>query len=87
MITDDTIRAEPVPDITPSLELLAVPGSALEAPPLAQLTVALAAMRVTAADLKRLGTTHHASRTAALRADPPPKELEGQLVQSISPDG
>ena len=87
MITDDTIRAEPVPDITPSLELLAVPGSALEAPPLAELTTALAAMRVTAGDLKRLGTTHNASRTAALRADPPPKELEAQLVQSISPDG
>src|SRR5436309_1163987 len=87
LITDDTIRAEPVPDITPSLELLAVPGSALEAPPLAELTTALAAMRVTAGDLKRLGSTHNASRTAALRADPPPKELEAQLVQSISPDG
>src|SRR6267142_1517262 len=54
LITDDSIRAEPVPDITPSLELLAVPGSALEAPALAELTVALAAMRVVASDLKRL---------------------------------
>src|SRR5439155_43275 len=70
-----------------SLELLAVPGSALEAPALAELTIALAAMRVVAADLKRLGTTHHAPRTASLRVDPPPKELETRLVQSISPDG
>ena len=64
-----------------------MPGSALEAPALAELTIALAAMRVVAADLKRLGTTHHAPRTASLRVDPPPKELETRLVQSISPDG
>jgi len=87
LITDDAIRAEPVPDITTSLELLAVPGSALEAPACAELTVALAAMRVTAAELKRLGTTHDARRTIALRVDPPPKDLETRLVQSISPDG
>ena len=64
-----------------------MPGSALEAAALAELTIALAAMRVVAADLKRLGTTHHAPRTASLRVDPPPKELETRLVQSISPDG
>ena len=56
LITDDSIRAEPVPDISPTLELLAVPGSALEALALAELTVALAAMRVTAADLSRRAT-------------------------------
>ncbi len=87
LITDDTIRAEPVPDIVKSLELLAVPGSALEAPACAELTVALAAMRVVAADLKRLDTSHAARRTATLRVVPPPKELETKLVQSISPDG
>ena len=87
LITDDAIRAEPVPDIAASLELLDVPGSALEAPALAELTVALAAMRVVAADLKRLETTHDARRTAALRVDPPPKQLETKLVQSIAPDG
>jgi dsDNA-specific endonuclease/ATPase MutS2 len=65
LITDDAIRAEPVPDIAPSLELLDVPGSVLEALPLAELTVALAAMRVTAADLKRIDTTHHAPRTVS----------------------
>ena len=87
LITDETIRAEPVPDIAPTLELLGVAGSALEASALAELTVALAAMRVVAADLKRIGTTHDARRTIALRVDPPPKELETKLVQSISPDG
>src|SRR5206468_1238820 len=79
--------AEPVPDIAQSLALFADLGSALEATALAELTVALAAMRVTAADLKRLGTTHDARRTISLRVDPPPKDLETKLVQSISPDG
>jgi DNA mismatch repair protein MutS2 len=83
LITDESIRAEPVPDIGQSLELLGVDGSALDALPLAELTVALAAMRVVAADLKRL----NAPRTAALRVDPPPKELETKLAQSISPSG
>ena len=76
-----------MPDIARSLELLAVEGSALDALPLAELTVALAAMRVVAADLKRLGTTHDARRTVLLRVDPPPKDLETRLLQSVSPDG
>ena len=87
LITDETIRAEPVPDIAETLELLAVQGSALDALPLADLTVALASMRVVAADLKRLETTHDAGRTASLRVDPPSKELETTLARSISPDG
>ena len=87
LITDDSIRAEPVPDIAASLELLDVPGSALEAPALAELTVALAAMRVVAADLKRLGTAYGAQRTLLLRVDPPAKELETTLARSIAPDG
>ncbi len=87
LITDDTIRAEPVPDITTTLDLLAVPGSALDALPLAELTVALAVMRVTAADLKRIDTTHHAPRTVVLRVDPPARDLETTLARSISPDG
>ena len=87
LITDESIRAEPVPDIAQTLELLGVQGSALEALPCAELTVALAAMRVVAADLKRIDTSHAARRTASLRVDPPPKELETRLAQSISPDG
>ena len=87
LITDDSIRAEPVPDISQTLELLTVPGSALDALPLAELTVALAAMRVVAADLKRLDATHHAPRTTHLRVDPPSRDLENTLARSISPDG
>jgi DNA mismatch repair protein MutS2 len=85
LITDESIRAEPVPDITQTLELLDVPGSALEASALAELTVALAAMRVVAGDLKRLSDS--APRTAALRVDPPPRDLETTLLRSIAPDG
>src|SRR5438874_6439163 len=58
LITDDTIRAEPVPDITPALELLAVPGSVLEGPALAELTVLLAAPRILAAEPRAPGTPH-----------------------------
>ena len=87
LITDETIQAEPVPDITKTLELLDVTGSVLEALQLAELAVALAAMRVVASDLKRLETTHDARRTAALRVDPPPRDLEAALVRSISPAG
>ncbi|HEV8305505.1 MAG TPA: hypothetical protein VGQ25_11120 [Gemmatimonadales bacterium] len=83
LLTDDGIRAEPVPDIAATLELLAVPGSALEGPALAELTVALAAARITSADLKRLAAD--APRTAALRVDPPPKEIETRLGQAIGP--
>jgi DNA mismatch repair protein MutS2 len=87
LITDDSIQAEPVPDIKQSLDLLDVPGSALEPLALAELNVALGAMRVVAADLKRLGTTHDARRTILLRVDPPSRELEAKLTQSIAPDG
>jgi DNA mismatch repair protein MutS2 len=85
LLTDDGIRAEPVADLSATLELLAVPGSALEGLALADLTVGLAAARVTAADLKRLA--EGAPRTAMLRADPPTKELETRLKQAIAPDG
>ena len=85
LLTEEGIRAEPVADITATLDLLSVPGSALEGPALADLTVALAAGRVTAADLKRIAAA--APRTAALRVEPPPKELETRLGQAIGPDG
>jgi DNA mismatch repair protein MutS2 len=85
LLSDDGIRAEPVADIGATLELLGVPGSALEGSALADLTVALAAGRITAADLKRLADA--APRTAVLRVDPPPKELETRLGQAIGPDG
>src|SRR6059036_715772 len=65
LLTDDGIRAEPVPDIAPALELLGVPGSVLERPALVGVGRALAAARVVAAELARLGKD--APRTATLR--------------------
>ena len=46
ILADDSIRAEPVPDIGPALELLAVQGSALEGSALAGIGRALAAARL-----------------------------------------
>ena len=85
LLHDDAIRAEPVPDIAPALELLTVPGSALEGLQFATLARALAACRVTAAELARLAGD--APRTAALRVDPPPKDVDVRLAASIAPDG
>src|SRR5437667_3880966 len=85
LLHDDAIRAEPVPDLGPALELLAVAGSALEGVQLAALTRALAGARLTAAELARL--TRDAPRTAALRVDPPPKEIETRLARSLDAEG
>jgi len=85
LLHDDAIRAEPVPDIGPALELLAVPGSALEGLQLAALGRALGAARLTAATLARIA--RDAPRTAALRVEPPPKKLEQRLMQSLDADG
>src|SRR2546425_3807988 len=85
LLHNDAIRAEPVPDIGPALELLAVPGSALEGLQLAALGRALGAARLTAATLARIA--RDAPRTAALRVEPPPKELEQRLMQSLDADG
>jgi len=85
LLSDDAIRAELVPDITAALELLGVPGSALEGAALAELGRALTAARTIAGDLARLATD--APRTAALRVDPPPQELEQRLAVSLDGDG
>jgi len=85
LITDDTLRAEPVPDIDETLSLLGVPGSALEGSALAELGVTLIAVRVVGTLLGRL--EHDAPRTAALRAPLPPKQLETRLASAIAPDG
>ncbi|HTR19457.1 MAG TPA: Smr/MutS family protein [Gemmatimonadales bacterium] len=85
MITDDSLRAESVPDITEPLATLGVPGSALEGPAFVGLADALSAIRVTAAELARLERV--APRTAALRVPPPPKDLEARIRQAIDPEG
>jgi len=85
LLRDDDIRAEPVPDIAPALDLLGVPGSVLDGAALGGLGRALVAARIVAADLGRLAD--HAPRTAALRAAVPAKELETRLSQSLDPEG
>ncbi|HEV8399485.1 MAG TPA: Smr/MutS family protein [Gemmatimonadales bacterium] len=85
LLTDDAIRAEPVPDVAETLAVLRIPGSALEAPALAELGVTLAAIRTIGALLGRL--ERDAPRTAALRTPPLPKQLETRVTESIAPDG
>ncbi|HYK09838.1 MAG TPA: Smr/MutS family protein [Gemmatimonadales bacterium] len=85
LITDENIRAEAVPDVTPALELLTVDGSALEPAALLAVLVLLTASRTVGTELKRL--EHLAPRTAALRVEPLPKTLEPRLQASIGPDG
>ncbi|HEX4574329.1 MAG TPA: hypothetical protein VH158_04310 [Gemmatimonadales bacterium] len=85
LLEDERVRAEPVPDLAPALELLGVAGSVLDGAVLADLGRALAAARGVAADLARLAP--RAPRTAALRTDPPPKALEQRLGQSLDADG
>src|SRR5260370_5168278 len=85
LLSDDAIRAEAVPDIATTLELLAVPGSALEGVQLVALPDALGASRLVGAELGLL--TAAAPRTAALRAAPVPKEIEPRLRASLDAEG
>lgn len=85
LITDDTVRAEPVPDLAETLSLLRVPGSALDGPALAGLAVALAAVQAVGALLGRL--ERDAPRTASLRVPLPPRQLETRLRESLDPEG
>ncbi|HXI33705.1 MAG TPA: hypothetical protein VNH63_06460, partial [Gemmatimonadales bacterium] len=85
ILSDDAVRAEAVPDIGATLELLAVPGSVLEGPQLVALQLALAAARLVGAELGRLVAA--APRTAVLRAAPVPKDIEPRLRASLDPEG
>src|SRR2546430_11234308 len=85
LLTDDAIRAEPVPDVSAALELLGVPGSALEGAALAQLGRALAAARVVAGGLAPLPAA--APRPAPPRGDPPPKQHEPRPAPALDGDG
>ena len=85
LLRDDAIRAEAVPDIATALDLLHVPGSALEGKPLALVGQTLTAARGTAADLAKLAAD--APRTAALRVEPPPRDLERRLLESVDAEG
>src|SRR5207248_1319366 len=79
------IRAEAVPDIGETLELLGVPGSVLEGPQLVAVQLALAAARLVGAELGRLVAV--APRTVLLRATPVPKDIEPRLRASLDPEG
>src|SRR5260370_9433264 len=85
LLSDDAIRAEAVPDIAPTLELLALPRSALAGVQLVALRDALGAARLVGAELGRL--TAAAPRTAALRAAPVPQEIEPRLRASLDAEG
>ena len=82
---EDPFRPEPVADLTETLAALEVQGSVLEGPTLVALGGALAAMRVISRELARLGEA--APRAAALRVDPPPRELEQVIGRALDPDG
>ena len=85
LLTDDTLRAEPVPDIADSLAVLRIPGSVLEPTALAELGMTLGAVRTVGAVLGRLERA--APRTATLKAGALPKQLEVRLTESIAADG
>lgn len=85
LLTDDSLRAEAVPDLDPVLELLAVPGSALDGTMFAECATALTAARTVAAELTRLAD--RLPRSAALLAPLPPKSIDARLKASIGPDG
>ncbi|HEY7686793.1 MAG TPA: Smr/MutS family protein [Gemmatimonadales bacterium] len=85
LLTDDTLRAEPVPDLSESLALLRVPGSVLEGSALAELAGALGAARSVGALLGKL--ERDAPRTARLKAVSPPRQIEIRLREAIDPEG
>ena len=85
MLRDETVGAEPTPDIGAALALLAVAGSVLEGPDIAQIGQALAAARIVGATLDHLAP--EAPRSAALRVPLPPRALDARLAQSLDADG
>ncbi len=85
VLTDESLRGEPLPDVSATLELLAVPGSVLEGPGLVELGQALAAVRAVDAAIGRIAA--EAPRTAALRAPVPPRTIDQRLRESLGPEG
>jgi DNA mismatch repair protein MutS2 len=82
---EDPFRPEPVADLTETLATLRIPGGVLDGPQLVALGQALGGMRAVARELARL--REPAPRTAALRVDPPPRELEQAIERAFDPDG
>jgi DNA mismatch repair protein MutS2 len=85
LVREDPFRPVPLADLTETLVTLQVPGGVLDGPQLVALGHALGAMRAVARELTRLRET--TPRTAALRVDPPPRELEQAIERAFDPDG
>ena len=85
LVGGDAIRPEPIADLTPLLDQLAVPGTVLDGVALLELARGLDAMRLVAAELKRVA--EDAPRVAALGVDVPAPRLARDIIQAIEPDG
>jgi DNA mismatch repair protein MutS2 len=81
----DSLRPEPVADISPLLAELRAPGAVLDGAALLELGRACEAMRLVRADLDRV--RHAAPLVAALAVEIPPPRLGRDLVQTFEPDG
>lgn len=82
---DDPFRPEPVPELEGVIERLGVEGSVLEGVELAELLRALAAMRLLAREIDRLGA--QAPLLAAMAVELPPRSLDRALERAVDPDG
>lgn len=82
---EDPFRPVPVADLSGTLSTLEVAGSVLEGAQLVALGQAVGAMRLVARELARV--REFAPRTASLRVDPPPRELEQGIERALDPDG
>lgn len=82
---DDPFRPEPVPELGRVIERLGVEGSVLEGLDLAELLRALAAMRLVAREIDRVGA--QAPRLAAMAVELPPRSLDRALERAVDPDG
>jgi DNA mismatch repair protein MutS2 len=81
----DGFRPEPVADVTPLIQRLAVPGVVLDGLELLELGRALESMRLVRAELQRVAET--APLTAALAVEPPPARLGRDLLRILDGDG
>ena len=81
----DEVAPEAFPDVTGALGRLRLEGSVLEGLELARLGVVLTAARAVHGRLAKVERT--APLVAALRVEPPPRQLEDALGAAVEPDG
>ncbi|MBI4420149.1 MAG: hypothetical protein HY560_04925, partial [Gemmatimonadetes bacterium] len=81
----DAFRPEPVGDVEPVLEVLAIDGGVLEGADLAGLRRLLEAMHLVAGELRRI--EREAPAMASLAAPVPPRDLIGALGDALEADG